>query len=395
VPPADFAVAGAGVGGLAAALALARLGRRVVVVEREAGPHELGNGLQLAPNATRVLAHLGLAMPLPRYARPEALELRDAANGRPLAEIALGATVRARHGAPYCTVARADLTCDLAHAAADAGAAIRYGAGLMELHPSPAGILVRLADGESIEARGLIGADGLWSPVRDQVAPGARRHHVGDIAWRATVPMSAVAGELPADRIVAWLGPRIHAVHYPIEAGARLNLVVVTEGDWTGQGWHQATDAAELAALAGGLARPLAAAIAAGEAWRRWPLFVTRPEIAGGAGPVTLLGDAAHPVLPYLAQGAGMAIEDAFALAEAVAAVPGDPAAACRRYERTRGVRLGQGAAATRRNGRIFHLAGPARLARDLVLAALPPALLLARYDWLWGGGPIPARAVR
>jgi len=365
------------------------------VLERAEAPLELGTGLQLGPNAVRVLARLGLGPALFDVAlRPAALELRSAHSAHLIARMPLAGHAEKRYGAPYCVLARPALHRLLTEAALRAGALIRYSSEVEGAVLDGDGVAVRLAGAAPVPAAALVGADGLWSRVRAAGWPARRPRRAGMTAWRAVLPPDAAAATPGPGTVTAWLAPRLHAVTYPIDRAGTLNIVVVAASGVGGEGWNVRAEAQQMSDLARGLCQPLSGHLAAAVDWRTWPLFDARLPGVRFSGPITLIGDAAHPMLPFIAAGAAMALEDSLALAAALAATPADPATAFRRCERARRHRLARVVAAARRNGRIFHLSGPLARARDLALGTLSGEALLGRFDWLYGGGPAaPAAA--
>jgi salicylate hydroxylase len=243
-----------------------------------------------------------------------------------------------------------------------------------------------------LEERGdaLIGADGLWSQLRRRLGHREDPHFARHTAWRALVPADALVGDLSAPAINLWLGRNAHLVHYPVRGGSLINVVAIIRDDWRDPGWNAPGDRAEILARypAGIWPPPARAVIAAPQHWHKWALYDRAPLSRWGNGAVTLLGDAAHPMLPYLAQGAAMAIEDAAVLAQHLAASPGDPAGALRLYERQRRSRTARAQRAARRNGLVYHMGGAEAFLRSIALLAMGGKRLLARYDWLYGWKP-------
>ena len=390
-------IAGAGIGGLTAALALARVGAEVTVVERADALTEAGAGLQLSPNATRVLARLGvLDAVLASASRPSGIRVRSARGGRTLSLMPLH-SAEARWGAPYLVARRADLQRTLAHAvAAQPAITLELGTTLAGFGTAPSGVVATVARRlvkQSIEADALIGADGSRSLVRKRlVGEGSgdetldAPQELGRTAWRALVPAAAAPELLRSGETGLWLGPDAHLVHYSVGGGALVNVVAITR-DATEAApdlWSQPGDAATIAARFSRwhpLARTL---IAAAPSWTTWPLYDRAPLPAWSAGPIALLGDAAHPILPFFAQGAAQAIEDAQALADALAGTR-DTSAALAAYASARLARATRVQAASRELGRIYHLAGPAGAARNLAMRLAGPGRLMARYDWVYG----------
>ncbi len=392
-------VAGAGIGGLGAALALARQGQPVTLLEQAPAFGEVGAGLQLGPNAVRVLADWGLLPALREAAAfPDALQVRDARAGRALGRLSLGEAAAARHGQAYACLHRADLHALLqAAAAAQAGVTWRLGARVESWQTDDAGVSLALASGDRLAGPALIGCDGLWSRVRQAGFDGTPPRRTGHLAYRGLVPAHALPAAMRAKAIGVWLGPRLHVVHYPVRAGEAFNLVAVVHGEpgaGDASGWSQPAEAAELRAAMGPICAPLADWLAAVPAWTRWVLH-DRDPLRGPAGMargrVALLGDAAHPMRPYLAQGAAMALEDAWALGHlARGALASDWPARLARYAELRWARNARVQRRSRRNGRIFHASGLLRLGRDTAMAVLGERLL--DNPWLYAGpGEVPS----
>jgi salicylate hydroxylase len=399
---APVVIAGAGIAGLATAIALARRGIPVEIVERAAELAEIGAGLQLSPNAVRALDHLGLRDDVARVAMaPEAVRIAAVARGRPIARVPLGEAAAARHGAPYWLVARADLQAVLRAAAGrQPGIALRLAAAVTGVRETSAGLQVQTSSSD-LDARALVGADGVGSVVRTAIG-GAAATPTGKVAFRATAPVEAAAsigGARLAEDAWIWLSPRAHLVHYPVRGGARVNLVAVAEATADerpvndgGNGWDHAAAAEAVMARFAGFPPAVRGLLAAGTDWRRWPIATVDPAGPWRRGRTVLVGDAAHAMVPFLAQGAAMALEDAVVLASHLGrAGPGDVEAALADFVRARRERVRRVCAAAVRNGEIYHLSGAAAAARDLALSLAPPSLLLAGYDWLYGWRPAAA----
>lgn len=391
---APIAIAGAGIGGLTAALAVARAGRRVLLLERAAKIEEVGAGFQIAPNAGRVLAGLGLESALSAVAlEPQAINIRRGRDGAVLARLDL-AGARARWGAPFRAYHRADLQQVLLQAAlAHPDIEIRTGARVGEFEESGGvtRLRVHVGDGfEEIEAAGLVGADGQRSAVRAHLLPTERDapFYSGRTAWRALVPAELAPPELRARETSLWLMPGAHVVHYPLRDASIINVVVIVSEP------PRHTEGAAILSLEGrelarhlGRQRPaeaLAALIEAGASWRHWPLFARPPLKRWSRGAVTLLGDAAHPMMPFLAQGAAQAIEDADALGRAFRQLGASVESVFGAYEAQRIDRAARVVRASGRQGEYFHLGGAPALARDLAIRALGGRGVLARNAWLY-----------
>lgn len=379
-------IAGAGIGGLSTAIALGRAGINATVLERSTFAEESGAGIQLGPNATRILRSLGvLDVLLPQTFRPEAVWLFDGLSGRRLATVPLGDHAEQRYGAPYLTLHRADLHAGL-RTAAEAASAVSLSSGFdVSGIEARDGITITNLDGTTIEGSSLIGADGLWSTVRKWVAPEAALSYAGATAFRTLLPRKGLPAPFSAPVIGLWLSPKAHLVHYPVRAGGALNVVAVTAGGRKAQGWNQTADPSSLLSGFTRWCKESKSLLERAEGWRAWSLFSLPALPRWSRGAVTLVGDAAHPVLPYLAQGAAFAIEDAAMLARYFAAGRNDPATAFRTYENARRPRATRLQNTARRLGRIYHLRGPARLARNTALGLRSETATLRQFDWLYG----------
>jgi len=388
-------VAGAGIGGLTAALALATKGFRVVVLEKAERLEEVGAGLQLSPNASRVLIDLGLMTRLSgRAVVPEAISIMSARTGGEIARLPLGQAATQAAGAPYWVIHRADLQGALAaEVMAHPDIELRLGCQFEDVAAHAKGLTVvqrRGNDRHQDLALALIGADGVWSAVRHHLFPDVRAEFSGLIAWRGTLDARQLPREFTGARVQLWMGPNAHLVAYPISGGRQVNVVAVVPGTWNRPGWSTEGDPGELKAVFGPPRWPATARLLlnAVDGWRKWALFGVPEGIGWTDGNVALLGDAAHAMLPFAAQGAGMAIEDAAVLAkclsesrpEGPAAIPG----ALTRYARLRRARVARVQRTARSQGRIYHMGGPLALARDLSIRALGPQRLSARQSWIY-----------
>lgn len=380
-------IAGGGIGGLATALALARHGIASTVLERRHLYGEDGAGIQIGPNGTRILDSLGVGPFLAtRAAVPDGLRIFDAATARPLATFPLGHWIAERHGAPYWVAHRRDLHSALISAAARQPLIeIKMGFEVAAARDGADTASAVSSEGDTCQGDVLIAADGVWSRLRDGAFSGAPLSPTGKCAVRAVLPMADVPEPLRRNDVHLWLGPRVHIVHYPVSAGEKMALVAIFEDGEIADGWNTACDASWVAARSAGFAPLLRDLLARPGQWRCWSLMELcgRPRFA--AGRMALLGDAAHPILPFFAQGGVMALEDAVVVAGCLAADPRRPARALARYERLRKSRVQRVARASRMNGRIYHLDGLAAEARDFAFARIPPARFMRRFDWLYG----------
>jgi salicylate hydroxylase len=384
-----LAIAGAGIGGLTAALALNRIGCRIILFEREAHLAEIGAGLQLSPNASRVLIGLGLEQPLSAVAvAPDAISIINARNGRETARIPLGDKIRARHGAPYWLLHRPDLQAVLlAKVQSTPGIELRLGWQFDDVATDETGVTVtqrRNMSRRQDHVQALIGADGAWSAVRGQMFPEIRAQFSGRIAWRGMIDGARVPDHFDRRRVQLRMGADAHLVAYPMASTGNVNLVAIVNDQWRRPGWNELGDPAEITRHFAAWHEDARAMIAAVASWRKWALY----EVPAGVfakDRIAMLGDAAHAMLPFAAQGAAMAIEDAAVLARCIETRPGDMAAALRHYESLRQARVARVQRASRRNGQIYHLKGASGFARDRTMRLLGGARLLAQQDWIYG----------
>ena len=382
-------VAGAGIGGLTAALSLAAKGFRVVVLEKAERLEEAGAGLQLSPNASRILVDLGLRPRLiPRAVTPEAVNIMSARAGGEIARLPLGdaAGLRAERQPGDLATLQAEVN---DHPDID----LRLGCQFEDVTSHAKGLTVVQRRGDMRQqelAVALVGADGIWSAVRNHLFPDVQPQFSGLIAWRGTLDATTLPREHTAPRVQLWMGPDAHLVAYPISAARQINVVAIVPGTWNRPGWSAPGDANELKSAFASQRWPATARMLLGavDGWRRWALF-TLPDLGEWTdGAVALLGDAAHAMLPFAAQGAGMAIEDAAVLAKSLSEGQLDTTvgihASLKRYGRQRRGRVLRVQRAARQQGRIYHLTGPLALARDLAIKTMGPERMLARQNWIY-----------
>lgn len=377
----NYVIAGAGIAGLTLALALAKFGATVVVLERNATIQEFGAGLQISPNARKLLDRLGLAEAIDRVSlRPLALDTYPRNATASLMSLELGDIVEQRFGAPHAVMHRADLA-DLLYKACRrfANIDIVFGVRHWDVVSHERGVTVAIdeADGQSrtTRANAFIGADGVHSRTRREVIQGPDATFGNRIAWRALVPMDSMSGQIALDRVSVFFGPGFHLVCYPLPHRGQVNLALFMPGPLP-------TDGAQPHAHQPG-AKVSAILAAAGESWTPWPMYTVTAE-RWSRGNIGLIGDAAHAMLPFQAQGAAMGIEDAAVLAPLLAGTE-SAYGALSRYAKLRQPRVKRVAALSAENGRIFHMAWPASLARDTVMRLQGPRAHLKRLDWVYG----------
>lgn len=396
-------VAGGGIGGLAAALACTLGGAQVRLFEQAAQFSEVGAGIQLGPNVVRVLQGWGLSQALIDVAAfPQRLQVRDAATGRELGVLRLGERALQRYGAAYATVHRADLhglLLDALRARSEAHLTLRCQVG--QVNQQPDAVTLQTTDGLEVRGDLLVGADGLWSRVRELLLHDGPPRATGHLAYRALVPQASLPERLQSQQVTVWLGAHLHVVQYPVRGGEWLNVVGLVAGQLPAavpvapearsrtlpEHWDHHASAAELRAAMAQTCASLQDLMQAIEGWRRWALC-DRVPMRGpheqAQGRVALLGDAAHPMLPYLAQGAGMAIEDAAELGHVLAQPGLDVSAALQHYAQRRWQRNARVQARAIRNGQIFHASGPVAWGRNGAMKLLGERLL--DMPWLYGG---------
>jgi len=387
-PPA--LVLGGGIGGLAAALALAKKGRGVRLFEQGSELKEIGAGIQLGPNVYHMFEVLGLTGAIERWsAHPENLIMMDALTGEEVTRLPVGSNAfRQRFRSyPYGVIHRGDLYQVLLEACR----AERN----IELHEKRKGlrfedqgeqVVLHMEGGEAIEGACLIGADGLWSKVRAQLLGDGKPRVSGHIAYRAVLPRAAVPDDLWQNNVVLWAGPKTHLVHYPLRRGELYNLVAVFHSDRYEEGWDVYGDTAELERKFENERPEVRRLLEKIDVWKMWVLCDREPIKGWSKGRIVLLGDAAHPMLQYLAQGACMATEDAVVLANKLEASKGDHASAFAAYEQDRYLRTARVQLTARFYGEIYHATDVRRDLRNSLLKATSPEAAINGPAWLYGG---------
>jgi salicylate hydroxylase len=383
-------VAGGGIAGMAAALALARDGWRVTVCEEASAVLEVGAGLQMSPNAAKVLRWLGvLDAVAARAFHPRAAEMRDGKSGARIYRVPLGAAAEARWGGPYLHVHRADLLAALTDAAREAGVDMRGGTRVAGYVLRPEGPALKLSDGETLTANLVVGADGIRSALRAQLNGPEAPDFTGQVAWRGTIPAERLPVGLVAPDATVWAGPGRHLVTYYLRGGSLVNFVAVEEqAKWSAEGWSAPGDPEKLRRGFAGWHPDVIHLLEHVDETFLWGLFGRPEQVRWVDGEVVLIGDAAHPMLPFMAQGAAMALEDVAVLAAALRS-GGEVRDALIAHEQRRWPRVTRVQHKSLSNGQLFHRqSGIGRSGHWGVISLvsrLAPSLAAGQLDWLYG----------
>ncbi|MFO1090494.1 MAG: FAD-dependent monooxygenase [Hyphomicrobiales bacterium] len=384
-----IAIVGGGIGGLAAALGLARQGRAVTVFEQSARHEELGAGLQLGPNAVRALQSLGAWEAVaPHCVAPRALTVRKGETGGVLSETDLEAAFERRFGAPYRVAHRGDLMRGLLDTVKRTpGIDLVTGARIDHAEIAGGSLRLSVSGRGKMEPDAVVGADGVRSVVRQALIGDGPPRRSGYVYFRALVPTAKAPEGISREDVTVWLLPGAHIVHYPVSAGRQINIVAVSRGEWVGEGWSALAQHGDLDQPFAAGCQTLKSLLAAPANWLKWAGSVREPTPGWSKGRATLLGDAAHPIPPYLAQGSAMALEDAVVLGHACGA-SGDLAEAFKAYEAARFARTARMAKASVRQGELYHLEGVSRFFRDVALRVIPSEATIGRLSWLYSWMP-------
>ena len=381
-------VAGGGIGGLAAAYALAQDGHRVTVLEQSSVFAEIGAGIQLGPNIFKMFDYLGLTERVSEVSFfPSGLCMNDVRSGERVVRVPLAEAVRAAYGFAYGVIYRVDLHRILLEACkAQATVTLRTNAKVDSHAQTADGVRLTLADGETLDGDALIGADGLWSRIRESVVGDGKPRVSGHIAYRAVLKREAVPAHLWSEDVVLWGGEKTHLVHYPLRRGELFNLVAVFHSNKYEEGWNTFGDTGELNERFAQACAPVRELLAMIDTWKMWVLCDREPVSNWTDRRVTLLGDAAHPMLQYLAQGAGQAIEDAVVLREALRLCADDVPLALQKYQQARYLRTGRVQLTARFYGDIYHAAGVQRELRNRMFQSGQESAGFAGLKWMYEG---------
>ena len=381
-------IAGGGIGGLAAALALAQDGHQVTVLEQSSAFAEIGAGIQLGPNSFRMFEALGLTEAIRQVAYfPPSMGMNDIRSGEPVARVPLGEVARAAYGFPYGVIYRVDIHQVFLEACqALPHITLRNNAKLSSFEQDASSVRVHLASGEVLQGAALIGADGLWSKTREAIVGDGKPRVSGHIAYRAVLKREDVPEHLWSPDITLWGGEKTHLVHYPLRRGELFNLVAVFHSAKYDEGWDTFGDTAELNERFAHAVPQVRELLDKIETWKMWVLCDREPVKNWSDRRVTLLGDAAHPMLQYLAQGAVQAMEDAVVLREALRFTRGDVAQAFQKYQQARYLRTGRVQLTARFYGEIYHASGVHRELRNQLFQSGQETGGFAGLQWMYKG---------
>jgi 3-hydroxybenzoate 6-monooxygenase len=393
LPSSPILIAGGGIGGLAAAFVLGRAGHAVTVLEQAAEFGEIGAGIQLGPNIFRMLDYLGLTEEVNKVAYfPPAMGMRDVRTGEQVVRVQMGDAARAAYGGfAYGVIYRKDLHDVLLNACrAQPSITLRTNAGVASFTQTNSQVNVILKNGEQLQGAALLGADGLWSGIREQIVGDGKPRVSGHIAYRAVLKKEDVPPELWSDEVQLWGGEKTHLVTYPLRRGELYNLVAVFHSNKYEEGWDTYGDNSELTERFADAHPTVRALMAKINLWKMWVLCDREPVKNWSQGRVTLLGDAAHPMLQYLAQGAGQAIEDAVVLGKAIEHYRnengGDYAKAFLAYQDKRYLRTARVQLTARFYGDIYHASGVTRELRNSIFQGGKDAAGFAGLKWMYEG---------
>ena len=384
----EVLIVGGGIGGLATTLALSRQGIPSRVLEQSSEFQEIGAGIHLGPNVFRACERLGVMEQMTKRAVfVDSLAMIDSISGKEVTRVHVKGEFQERYGYPYAIHHRADMLDVFLKACQDSPLigleTSRKVVGITETGHS---VKVETEDGASYEGDALIGADGLWSVVRAHLFGDEMPRVSGHIAYRAVLPMNEVPEELKQNAALLWVGPRTHLIHYPIRDWELFNVAAVFHSDKYVEGWNEPGDRDELLRRFSDVCAAPMSLIDKVSDWRVWVLCDREPTAVWSRDRVTLIGDAAHPMLQYFAQGAAMAVEDGLCVADKISGAAGDFESAFRAYQQERYLRTGRVQLMARFLGDVYHAEGVQRELRNQILGARTQQKAMEGLDWLYGG---------
>jgi salicylate hydroxylase len=383
-------IAGGGIGGLGAALAFAKKGIPSVVLEQAAEFAEIGAGIQVGPNGFRMLEKLGVRDAVAELAVfPDDLIVMDGVSAEEITRIPVKGAFQDRFKQPYTLVHRADIHNVLLDACRnDPLVELKTGVKLEQFTDAGDVVTIETAEAGQLHAAALVGADGIWSNVRQSVVGDGAPRVSGHIAYRAVLPIEDVEERFRKNAMILWAGPRNHLVQYPLRGGKLFNLVAVFHSDRYVEGWDRQGDPEELEARFSGNCEVVKNLLQKVNTWRMWVLCDRDPVSNWNKGRVALLGDAAHPMLQYLAQGACMALEDGITMAHFLGARPEDPASAFAQYTKARYLRAGRAQIMARVYGGFYHAEGVTRELATAFLQSRDTQQSFESLSWLYDFDP-------
>ncbi len=385
-PAQHILVSGGGIGGLTAALALAQKGVAVDLFEQATAFKEVGAGLQVGPNAFRIFNRLGLTDAISALATfPESFTLLDAIAAEPIVRMPLGPDFLKRFTYPYGLMHRADLHRVLLNACKErAEINLHTNSKITSFSEASGEVIANLSNGSKVTGKGLVGADGLWSLIRQTLVNDGEPKLAGHVCYRAVVPIEQIPPSMRQNAMNLWVGPKMHMVIWPMRKQTYANITIVFHSSRFEEGWDTYGDPDELRASVGGLHPSVSEFVMSIDDWRMYVLRDREPIKEWSKGRVTLLGDAAHPMLQYLAQGACMAMEDAVCLADNVASHGNDIAAAYQSYQQQRYIRTARVQLTARLYGHVYHAQGATADLRNHFLQSKTPAQIFESMAWIY-----------
>ncbi|HFB2048164.1 MAG TPA: 3-hydroxybenzoate 6-hydroxylase 1 [Hyphomicrobiaceae bacterium MAG_BT-2024] len=387
-------IVGGGIAGLTLAITLAHCGLRSTVLETQQAPKEEGAGIQLGPNATRILRELSILDTLNTSAiTPESIIVADARSNHTISRLPLGSWMVRRYGAPYIVAHRADLqSALLQHAKAHAKIDLRFGSKLRSINheqehseSQDSTLKFILNDGHIVSTPIMVGADGIWSTVRSAFKINSSKFtYSGMTAARAVINFNNLPKKLQHCVTHVWLAPDAHIVMYPIRRNLDVALVVVTPAPQPEQGWGIDIDKKEILTTFKSIHHDVSAVLQQTKHWKQWALFDPEPLPSWSEKQMVLIGDAAHPILPFMAQGGAMAIEDGYVLGHLISEIGLNTSKIFSTFETIRRDRVTRMQDVSRKNGNIYHLGDLMAKSRNMVLRLIPPSLLMQQYSWIY-----------